>query len=129
MSTTHDCRALLEPSGYNDKTFSTTYKARVQIAGAENGFTGYGICFIPKGAEGRQVFQGPMVPGPWASTFGLATVIAAGGRGTGYDVEQGKLAGQVIEAEPGDRLVLDTDTVVEITLDRYRYPVLTVVEG
>jgi len=33
------------------------------------------IGIVPEGAEGRQVFQGPMVPGPWGFTVTHALVI------------------------------------------------------
>jgi hypothetical protein len=35
----------------------------------------FGVGAIPFGGEGRKVDGGPMVPGPWAFTYGLATVI------------------------------------------------------
>lgn len=32
---------------------------------------------VPEGEEARQEFQGPLVPGPWAYAFPLATIISA----------------------------------------------------
>lgn len=38
-------------------------------------FKRFGVLAVPRGQEGRRVMDGPMVPGPWADTFGLCTVI------------------------------------------------------
>ena len=38
-------------------------------------FTGCHIGVIPEGSEGRKVFQGPMVPGPWGFATTHAIVI------------------------------------------------------
>ena len=37
----------------------------------------FGICFVAEDQEARQEFEGPLVPGPWAQTFGLATAICS----------------------------------------------------
>jgi len=36
-----------------------------------------GVGAIPAGESARQVFQGPLVEGPWAYTYPLGTMIAA----------------------------------------------------
>ena len=35
-----------------------------------------GVLVIPEGSNGRQVHEGPLVPGPWGGTFALASVIS-----------------------------------------------------
>jgi len=37
----------------------------------------FGICFVAEDQEARQEFEGPLVPGPWAQTFGLCTAICS----------------------------------------------------
>lgn len=82
----------------------------------------YGICFIPSGDEGRQKFQGPMVPGPWAKTYGLSTVIAANPEmGTGAEIRRNRAAGLEFTVADGDEIVLTDRNVVT----RFRVTVLT----
>lgn len=35
-----------------------------------------GVGFVAEGDEGRKEMHGPMVPGPWAYTYGLCSVIS-----------------------------------------------------
>ncbi len=37
----------------------------------------YGVGGIPQGQEGRKVFEGPMVQGPWAYTFELCAAVCS----------------------------------------------------
>lgn len=46
----------------------------LKIAGT---YTRCGISFILEGEEGRQDYGGPMIPGPWAATYGLGACIAS----------------------------------------------------
>jgi hypothetical protein len=70
-----------------------------------------------KKAEGRIVYEGPMVKGPYAFTYGLASVLAANPKhGTGYESEQMKKAGTEHEVEEGDFIVMaGTTYIVHIT--------------
>ena len=36
-----------------------------------------GVGFIAEGDSGRQVWEGPLVPGPWAYTYSVAVIIDA----------------------------------------------------
>jgi hypothetical protein len=112
----------------NDKDYAISCEGvRVVVAGAENRTAGYGIGFTPTGREARQVFGGPLVPGPWGYAYGLATVIDNYG-GTGADRERERREGRLIEANVGDELVLDDDLIVRIELCRRGYPKLVNVE-
>ena len=54
----------------------------------------YAVCFIPEGLSARKVHQGPLVPGPWAYSFGLPTVIVAS--------PDGRTPGPTVEVADGD---------------------------
>ena len=78
----------------------------------------FGICLVIEGHEGRQVCQGPMVPGPWASTFGLCTVICSDTcQNTGAVSARAIEAGTEEIVEDGDLVRMD-GTVYEIGLKR-----------
>lgn len=49
---------------------SLTTDTVISVAGRR-----FGIGAVPRGFSGRKVTDGPLVPGPWAYTYGLATVI------------------------------------------------------
>lgn len=102
--------------------------ATLLIAGAsrEGGPGGWSICGWSSHAEGRLVFQGPMVRGPVACAFGLAGVIDTRG-GTAREHGDANAAGQLYRVESGDHLVLDGITY-ELSLGSQRYPELTQVE-
>ena len=67
----------------------------------------FGIGMVPAGCEGRQVDFGPVVPGPWAYTFGLGTCICSNpGMGT-HAESQRKLAAKTEHVvEDGDVLAM-----------------------
>lgn len=78
-----------------------------------------GIGAVPRGRSGRKVHQGPMVEGPWAFTFPLATIIAA------HPLPQAP----VVLAEVGDRFTVDGVEYVLTDDNPWAYPTLTAVEG
>lgn len=57
----------------------------------------FGVGAIPEGAAARKVYQGPLIAGPWAFTFGLAVVIdnyperRAAERAKDFEVDEGSL--------------------------------------
>jgi len=122
----HDARHLFEDR-YGDGHPSTRYHARLIIAGAENGLAGYGVVVIPAGSSARQVQGGPLVPGPWAATFGLCTVIDNAG-GTGAEVARETARGDAIRVAAGDTVRLTDAVTVRVTIGRREYPDLTVVD-
>jgi hypothetical protein len=65
--------------------------------------TRWGFGAIPEGMEGRQVHQGPKVPGPWAFAFGLASCIDAHGITARKEADM-QARGLVHAVEPGDIL-------------------------
>ena len=65
-----------------------------------------------------------MLPGPFADTWGRASVLSGDGRGTGWEVEQERRNGTVVDAAPGDAIALGSD-VFTISLDPRGYVVLT----
>lgn len=83
----------------------------------------YGICFIPRGDSGRQVYQGPMVPGPWAQTYGLSTVIAANPElGTGAEIRRNRANGCEATVNEGDELILEHEGEIIRFRIRFRKP-------
>lgn len=64
------------PNRYGDLIVSDT----ILVEGLRR--TGFNLCslgIVPEGSEGRQEFQGPMVPGPWGFTTTRANIIDASG--------------------------------------------------
>lgn len=61
----------------------------------------YGVGYVSSEGVGRRTFGGPLVAGPWAYTFGLATVIDTHG-GTGREVRANTLAGREHSVSVGD---------------------------
>ena len=41
---------------------------------------GFGIILVPAGQSARQVSGGPLVPGPWAATYGVGAMLTGDGR-------------------------------------------------
>jgi hypothetical protein len=72
----------------------------------EPGGRRFGVGGIPKGQTGRKISQGPLVPGPWAFTFGLCTVIDNYG-GTGAEIERNEKANREHAVLDGDIVVFD----------------------
>ena len=61
----------------------------------------WGVGYIPKGSEGRQEYQGPIVKGPWPFAYGLCTVIDNHG-GSAAQSERDRAAGIEVDAHEGD---------------------------
>jgi hypothetical protein len=57
----------------------------------------WGVGIVPAGQTGRQTTGGPLVPGPWAYTFGKATVLSA----------EPMAEAPSVRVEWGDTIVLD----------------------
>jgi len=71
-----------------------------------------GVGAIPAGHEARKEFGGQLIPGPWAYTYPLATMIA----------KDPLPAETVIDAEPGDLFVIDRVTYRLVDNDPWGYP-------
>jgi hypothetical protein len=67
----------------------------------------YGIGAVARDQVGRQVHQGPEVPGPWAYAFALATVIDSEGKGSKFDSDQALAAGTEHDVTIGGRVQID----------------------
>ena len=63
----------------------------------------FNVGHVPVGEESRKEFGGPMVPGPWAYTYGLCSVIDNHG-GTGAEIAKAKDEGRGLEVKDGDLL-------------------------
>lgn len=75
----------------------------------------FGLGFVPEGHEGRQTFQGEMVPGPWAYAFGLCSVIDNHG-GSGAERQRNLAANTEHDVEEGDTIIIDGNSyVVKVT--------------
>lgn len=81
-------------------TFSVNDNTMMSLKGT---YRRYHAREIPAGEEARQVSGGPMVPGPWAYTYGLCSVISTNG-GTADDIREAKAKGLWIEIQHGDLL-------------------------
>jgi hypothetical protein len=77
----------------------------------------FGVGGICRGGEGRQTYQGPMIPGPWAFAFGLGSTITANpAHGTGAERERKLAAGTEHDVAEGDRVRFDGVTYeVQVT--------------
>ena len=64
------------------------------------------ISWTPADGRSRREFQGPVLPGPYAAPFGLATVIDNYG-GTGAEIRRSEAAGLEYLVEAGDRVRID----------------------
>lgn len=66
----------------------------------------FGVGMVPEGESARQEFGGPMVPGPWAYTYGpMASVITADPEhSTGAEMRRKAEAGLVFHVEDGDEV-------------------------
>ena len=75
----------------------------------------YHVGAIPRGQEGRKVFQGPMVAGPWACASESATVISASEAHRKADAAERAAA---LEVDNGSRIWVDG---VEYTVEFGRF--------
>ena len=64
------------------------------------------ISWTPADGCSRREFQGPILPGPYAAPFGLATVIDNYG-GTGAEIRRNEAAGLEHLVEEGDLVRID----------------------
>jgi hypothetical protein len=85
----------------------TKIDVRLFVKGARN-VVGFGVGYVPRGDSARQEFEGEMVPGPWLYSYGKPAIIDMHG-GSRAEIDREKAAGAVIEAEPGDRLIVEGD--------------------
>ncbi len=66
----------------------------------------FGVGAVARGQKGRKEYQGEMVDGPWAYTYGLATCLM----GDGYDAQRdadAKARAKAIEVNEGTKLLID----------------------
>jgi hypothetical protein len=88
-----------------------------------------GVSAVPRGSEGRQVHGGPMVPGPWAYTYGLATCICANPEnGTYGEMKRLRAENKVHAVDDGTRLSIDGVTY-EVVMDRGEWINLKPLDG
>jgi hypothetical protein len=93
------------------------------VAGAQASSSGrYRVGGVPRGASGRKVDGGPLVPGPWAYVYELAGMIDNHG-GTGAESDRMRAAGTEHDLVPGDVIRFD-DCEYKIALDARRYVIL-----
>jgi len=69
------------------------------------------VCFIPADGLGRRETGGPVLPGPYASTFANATVIDNFG-GTGAESRSLREQGLEFDVEEGDVILLDGEEFI-----------------
>jgi hypothetical protein len=82
--------------------------------------------YVTPAGSARQVFQGELVPGPWAFGFPLSTVIDNYG-GTAREAENNRIIGMEFDAEIGDKFIIDDRVYVLTDDERYDYPKLKLV--
>ena len=66
----------------------------------------FGVGAIPRGGEGRKVDGGPLVPGPWAFAYGLATCLMSDAYAEQKARDEADRQG-AIEVEQGSKLLID----------------------
>jgi len=75
----------------------------------------FGVGLVAEGDEGRQEFGGPMVPGPWAFSYGLSVCIDNHG-GTGAERQRNLAAGTEHDVNEGDIVEIDGHSfVIKVT--------------
>ena len=79
------------------------------ILATNNGRFRFNVGHVPEGEVGRQVTQGPLVPGPWAYTFGLSTYISDSGS-SADETDEAKANGTYLEVEDGDLIEVAGNT-------------------
>jgi hypothetical protein len=77
---------------------------RVKVAGYT--VAAFAVGCVREGESGRKETHGPLVPGPWAYAFPLASVIDNYG-GTAAVMARERAAGNVIDAKLGDVLIVE----------------------
>lgn len=85
------------------------------------GYRQLGLFAIPRHAEARQEFQGPMVSGPWAGTYGKCAVVTSDkNSGTKHETDRLRAEGKVHAVESGDFLVMD-GVCYRVEVERRQY--------
>jgi hypothetical protein len=98
----------------DDRTVRTDHVIRVK--GARPTSSGrYRVGGVPRGVSGRQIDGGPLVPGPWAYVYELASVIDNHG-GTGAESARMRASGTEHDLVPGDVIRFD-DCEYKIAVD------------
>jgi hypothetical protein len=102
----------------DDRTVRTDHVICVKGARATSSGR-YRVGGVPRGASGRQVDGGPLVPGPWAYVYELAGVIDNHG-GTGAESARMRASGTEHDLVPGDVIRFD-DREYKIAVDARGY--------
>ena len=103
-ATDDEAAPIVIPMVRDDDTLRTDHVLAVDSG--HGFFWRHAVGAVPRGAEARRVFQGPMVPGPWAYTFGKCQVIDNYG-GSGAEAARNREAGIEHTITEGQRVVID----------------------
>jgi len=88
-----------------------------------------GVSAVPRGSHGRKVHGGPLEPGPWAYTYGLATCLCSDPeQGTYGEMKRLRAANKVHAVDDGTRLRIDGVTY-EVVMDRGEWINLKPLDG
>ena len=96
----------------NDRTGYKKYT----ILNIKGTYYNHAVFSVLKGESARQVFQGPLVEGPWASTFGLCSMLVAHDN----SAELAEEASRTIEVQSGDIIKVE-GTFYEVEVYRREY--------
>lgn len=92
-------------------------QTRLIVAGISHG-SGFQVGYVPAGESARKVYQGPLVPGPWAYAYPLCSVISTDG-GTSAEMAREKAAGLLLHVALGDRIEVEGLAYAVKATDRY----------
>lgn len=67
---------------------------------------GFHVCYVRPDQEARREYQGPLVPGPWASAYGIAGSIDDQG-GTGAEIKREEAANLILRCKLGDVIEIE----------------------
>lgn len=106
--TTHVIRPELLTDKYGDGVLSA--QVRLLVKGSR-WTPGFQLGYCPPTATCRRTTGGPVLPGPYAYSYGVPAVIDNHG-GTRAEIDQAKANGTLIEAEAGDYIEIQGVTFV-----------------
>lgn len=126
--TVHHVPAAGLTNPYNEQGHSSSVRTGLRIIIAGRSF---GLSYVDATGESRRTHGGPILPGPDAGMWGMASVIDNFG-GTGREIAESRAAGLLITAEVGDVLAMpdgELFAIKAVRFDRHNFTLARLVEA